>query len=397
MMRASLRACLVLAIVLVVTILVRPVHSQTGGQARGKAGPGYAIAATPVKRVRGELSYRVNGPRIQAREWMVFVARMPELPSQSDVRTKVVPDGVPARDYSEAARPLLAARIAGDSPNAQGGFEVHIEYEATLVARKLVKLKPGASRPDVVPLDAKTRRIELASGRYMDFDSKAFQKWLEDRGLRRASSEGDVDFARRAFLQIKREFQYEFTEHMDRHASHLCTVGRGDCGGMSIMFASALRAHGIPARLLTGRWATSSTPRRADGLLSDQVHVKAEFFAEGVGWVPVDLSSAVLHDRSPEGLRYFGNDPGDFVTFHVDSDLSVETYFGRKVIEWLQIPSFWVIGSGSLDGLTSRCDWKVQSEPIEFREAALRKPAGSAASSSSRAKTPNPSRRRSQR
>ena len=33
-----------------------------------------------------------------------------------------------------------------------------------------------------------------------------------------------------------------------------------------------------------------------------QWHVKAEFFARGVGWIPVDCSSAILHDKTPERL-----------------------------------------------------------------------------------------------
>ena len=45
-----------------------------------------------------------------------------------------------------------------------------------------------------------------------------------------------------------------------------------------------------------------------------QEHIKAEFYAQGVGWVPVDLSSAVLHDTSDAKLRYFGNDAGRHAT-----------------------------------------------------------------------------------
>ena len=74
-----------------------------------------------------------------------------------------------------------------------------------------------------------------------------------------------------------------------------------------------------------------------------QIHVKAEFFARGVGWVLVDLSSAVLHDKSPQGLRFFGNDPGDFIAFHVDSNLVVDSQlFGAKSVANLQTPSLWV-------------------------------------------------------
>ena len=163
---------------------------------------------------------------------------------------------------------------------------------------------------------------------------------------------------------------------------------------MSIVFASAAPALGDPdAAPHRSLGRVFEAPGRLTERMNDQVHVKAEFFAQGVGWVPVDLSSAVLHDRSPEGLRYFGNDSGDFVTFHVDSDMTVETYFGRRTIEWLQVPSYWVIGVGSLDGLTTRSAWKVASEPVEFREAALRKSAGGAAPADSSKTAKSPRRR----
>lgn len=390
MMRASLTAPVLLAIVAVLTGSGHLGHAQDVPPSVEQTRPRYEIVSTPVKRVRGELTLRVTAPRLAAEEWTVFVARLPELPGQFDVRSTLVPGGAPTRDLSEGGRALLAARVPADGPNSRNELDVLVEYEATLVSRSLVKLKPDRPAPVVAALDPKTRRVELASGQYMDFHAKPFQQWLDAHGLRRKPSEGEVEFARRVFLEIKAEFQYEFTERMDRRASHVCAVGRSDCGGMAIVFASALRAHGVPTRLLAGRWATSSGPDSSSGRSNSQVHVKAEFFAQGVGWVPVDLSSAVLHDRSPEGLRYFGHDRGDFVTFHLDADMSVDTYFGRKTIEWLQIPSFWVTGSGSLDGLTAQTDWRVSSEPVQFREAVLRRPAN--APVSSKPKTPKPAK-----
>ncbi len=69
--------------------------------------------------------------------------------------------------------------------------------------------------------------------------------------------------------------------------------------------------------------------------------MKAEFFTEGVGWVPADLSSAVLHDRSAERLRYFGDDPGGFVTLRLDTGLAFDTrYLRRRTYTLLQRHSY---------------------------------------------------------
>jgi hypothetical protein len=100
--------------------------------------------------------------------------------------------------------------------------------------------------------------------------------------------------------------------------------------------------------------------QRIGNVLFIQEHVKAEFFAQGVGWVPADQSSAVQYDRSPQKLLHFGNDSGNFVTFHMDSDLTFDTlFFGTKTMTLLQKASYWASGSGSFDGVTISEDWTV--------------------------------------
>src|SRR5262249_38411886 len=156
---------------------------------------------------------------------------------------------------------------------------------ATLWSRRLVRLRPGERKKASPPLllDPVERRLALAQGRQFDFGAEAFRRWLDGHALRRNAGEGEVDFARRVFLAIKESFTYAFSPRMDRHASRLCAAGESDCGGMSVVFVSALRARGIPARVLVGRWAQSSATQ-LNGKVFDQQHVKAEFYAEGVGW-----------------------------------------------------------------------------------------------------------------
>jgi transglutaminase-like putative cysteine protease len=152
---------------------------------------------------------------------------------------------------------------------------------------------------------------------------------------------------------------------MDRHASQVCQAGRSDCGGLCLLFCSILRSQGVPARCLVGRWATSAKPgAKAGAATFFQQHVKAEFYVEHVGWVPLDCSSAILHDKSPEGLRFFGHDPGDFLVLHLDPELEVDTlHFGRKKLNWLQGVDYWVTGDGTLEGCTKKEDWVVEALP----------------------------------
>ena len=65
-----------------------------------------------------------------------------------------------------------------------------------------------------------------------------------------------------------------------------------------------------------------------------------------------------------QGLTYFGNDPGDFLTMHLDTDVSFDTlYFGTKTMPLLQKASYWAAGSGNFDGVVTQEDWKVSIEP----------------------------------
>ncbi len=95
--------------------------------------------------------------------------------------------------------------------------------------------------------------------------------------------------------------------------------------------------------------------------------MKATFFAAGVGWVPVDIGSAMLLDKSSEGLEFFGTDNADFLTLHVDTDLEFDTvFFGRKTVETVQAPVFWVTGSGSFDNFKLLVTSKIQSQPLDL-------------------------------
>ncbi|MHC5054232.1 MAG: transglutaminase-like domain-containing protein [Planctomycetota bacterium] len=196
---------------------------------------------------------------------------------------------------------------------------------------------------------------------HFDFGSPAVRAWLDANGLRRGAGEGEVDLARRVFQVIAKGSSYEYLGRQERTASHVARAGKSDCGGLATLFVAALRSQGVPARVLAGRWAKSARPgERAGPACYFQEHVKAEFFASGVGWVPADLSSAVVHDKSPGKLRYFGNDDGDFLTFHVDTDLELDTlHFGRKTVTYLQKAAYWATGSGDFEGAVVDEDWRV--------------------------------------
>ena len=324
--------------------------------------PPLVLVTKDAQRVVGMVTYTITAPKLRATEWVVFAALAPELPGQKRVDSRLAPKGVPARERSGLARPILVARIPGTGAK-RTSIIVKATYEATLRSRHLKPLATGARPAFVPPLTAAERKGALASVGEIDHASAGFQGWLTDRGFRRKRDESDLGLGRRVFLGLRRRSTYHYVSRMDRKASSVCRTCKSDCGGLANVFVAAMRANKVPARALYGRWAESA---KADDKLGGdayyQWHVKAEFFAVGVGWVPVDVSSGVLHDKTPEGLRFFGQDAGDFLTFHVDPDLKVDTlHFGVQPLGNLQTPAYWVTGGGTVDLVTYKEGWTVRA------------------------------------
>ena len=88
----------------------------------------------------------------------------------------------------------------------------------------------------------------------------------------------------------------------------------GKCGDLNAMFVGLVRSVGIPARDVYGvRVAPSQSGYKSLGLGSTNAskgqHCRAEFFAQGIGWVPVDPADVrkVVLEEPPGNLAV--NDP----------------------------------------------------------------------------------------
>src|SRR5581483_5498973 len=183
------------------------------------------------------------------------------------------------------------------------------------------------------------------NGHQFDYQSAPFRAWLDEHDLRRKPEEDEVDFARRAFLVVRKGIKHYEGDKVEHLASRVVEAGKSDYAGITAVYVAALRANGIPTRVLAGRMVL------LDGRPSQGCwpHAKAEFFATGIGWVPADVAGAIRMNRPTDGLEYFGNDSAELLTMHLDTDLIIDTYFGPKVIEWLLDASWWVTGSGAFD------------------------------------------------
>ena len=93
------------------------------------------------------------------------------------------------------------------------------------------------------------------------------------------------------------------------------------------------------ATLLLYGWALQQTDAYG------QQHVMAEFFVEKSGWVPVDISGTIVH-KPKDRNAFFGNSDGQFLAFHVDTDLEPAKEFRHPwaqylLLQWSGAGDFW--------------------------------------------------------
>lgn len=100
-----------------------------------------------------------------------------------------------------------------------------------------------------------------------------------------------LNYSRKAFDYVATHFEYMDKESGFRSLEKILNLGGSDCGNLSSVFITLLRMKGIPARHIMGF--------RPDGSL----HVWAEFYLENYGWIPADVTYAVVKTEGD----YFGH------------------------------------------------------------------------------------------
>jgi transglutaminase-like putative cysteine protease len=124
----------------------------------------------------------------------------------------------------------------------------------------------------------------------------------------------------------------------------------GKCGDLNALFVGLARSSGVPARDVYGvRVAPSEHGYRSLGVSTPSVtraqHCRAEFFAEGRGWVPVDPADVrkVALEEPPGNLalkdpkveaarkRLFGNWEMNWLAYNMGHDIALPHSKGPKV------------------------------------------------------------------
>jgi hypothetical protein len=313
----------------------------------------YRLEIKPAQRVRAVLSIDYAKPDAKVDAWYLYAAEAPDLPSQRDVHTTLSPPGKVVEEASPYHRRVILSKVEG-RPEVRAALTI----EATLMSRHLRPLPAGRTGPEVKDLSPEQVQEYTRATPWADYDAPRFREWLEKGSLHRQKGETDMAFAHRAFKYLKHHFTYQWPTPSDS-AAKVCATGKSDCGGLSSVFVATMRANGVPARLLGGRWAQSQQKKDYG-----QWHVKSEFFAKGVGWVPVDSSGAVT-DTAGSEFAYFGNDEGDHIAFARDQDYIVNSFVsGQQHVAIFQGVTYWWRGSGNDKNSREDEHWTVTKEKL---------------------------------
>ncbi|MGE0710854.1 MAG: transglutaminase family protein [Planctomycetota bacterium] len=310
------------------------------------------------KRVVAELEGSIHAPALEAEEWLLVVAAAPRHALSSVERQWLWAETGGRKSTGRAAREpggreLLVLRVAS-LPEEGKGLRYLVRYELTTAA---VTLRPGPATPGQPHERANARELRqhLEKTKLFAFEDPGFAAWMRAQGLVRKDGERDLAFGYRVLEALGKGFRYAYPPKSPaRTCPEVARDGASDCGGLSALAVSILRANRVPARLLVGRWVVQ--PQQPE---EPQFHVKFELWAEGIGWVPCDGSGAVQWRGGAQAA--FGRCGANFLVMHVDPDLEVDSvHWGKKRYDFLQGALWWVTGRGTLEGKQEESRWTVQ-------------------------------------
>ena len=140
--------------------------------------------------------------------------------------------------------------------------------------------------------------------------------WARDV-VQKAHAQTDLEMARAIYNHIVATVKYDKTGKGWGRGDiyYACSERRGNCTDFHAIFIGYSRAMGIPARFAIGLPLPAD---RGEGKIAGY-HCWAEFYAKGIGWVPVDASEAAKDPTKRE--YFFGHHDENRVEFSKGRDL----------------------------------------------------------------------------
>lgn len=145
---------------------------------------------------------------------------------------------------------------------------------------------------------------------------------------------GDYEKARALYEYVLANMRYDKSGTGWGHGDTLyaCNAKRGNCTDFHALFISMARSQKIPARFEIG--FSIPTDERSGEIPG--YHCWADFYAEGHGWVPVDISEAWKHPDRRE--FFFGHWDSNRIQFTVGRDITLSPKQNGEALNYFVYP-----------------------------------------------------------
>jgi len=166
--------------------------------------------------------------------------------------------------------------------------------------------------------DARVLANYLKPDRLVPLDNQ-IRAWARDV-VEKAGAHTDLEMARAIYQHVVSTVKYDKTGKGWGRGDiyYACDARRGNCTDFHAIFIGYARALGIPARFAIG---FPLPAERGEGKISGY-HCWAEFYARGIGWVPVDASEAAKNPAKRD--YYFGAHDENRIEFSKGRDVILE-------------------------------------------------------------------------
>ncbi len=207
--------------------------------------------------------------------------------------------------------------------------ELHFDVEYDVVRHERIALS-GTPRPVATTLANKERQEDLQpdalvpiTGRPADLATKVTEGKTQP-----------LEKARAIYDYVFTTMRYDKTGTGWGHGDVLyaCDAKKGNCTDFHSLFIAMARSQGIPARFEIG------FPLPPDKRSSEVAgyHCWSDFYIDGKGWIPVDISEAWKH---PEKRDYFfGSHDVNRVQFSMGRDLRLNPAPAGKPLNYFVYP-----------------------------------------------------------
>jgi transglutaminase-like putative cysteine protease len=269
--------------------------------------------AFTVKNLSSGKKVRVWFPRAQSDAWQVIkiVSVKSDLPLK---RTREPKDG----------NEIYYAETSSPQP------ELHFDVEYDVVRHERVVL--GSASPSVI-------RVSLASKeRQQDLQPNALVPVTglpADLAARVTQGKTQpIEKARAVYDYVFTTMRYDKTGTGWGHGDVLyaCDAKKGNCTDFHSLFIAMARSQGIPSRFEIG------FPLPADKHSADIAgyHCWSDFYIDGKGWIPVDISEAWKHPDKRD--YFFGSHDVNRVQFSMGRDLRLSPTQDGKPLNYFVYP-----------------------------------------------------------